>query len=79
MNIKNSQWDYLCSSPDIFQEIMNELFNSLDYFRTYISRLLIISNKALEGHIKKLDKFLHKLKSTGFKANAKKPFSPEMN
>ena len=30
----------LCYSPDIFQEKMNELFNELDYVRTYIDDLL---------------------------------------
>ena len=32
------------NSPDIFQENMNELFNSLEYVRVYIDDLLIISN-----------------------------------
>ena len=64
----------LCNSPDIFQEKMNELFNGLDYVRTYIDDLLIISNKPLEDHIKKLDKVLNKIKSAGFKVNAKKSF-----
>ena len=48
----------LCNSPDIFQEKMNELFYGLDYVRTYIDDLLLISNKSLEDHIKKLDKVL---------------------
>ena len=64
----------LCNSPDIFQEKMNELFYGLDYVRTYIDDLLIISNKFLEDHIKKLDKVLSKLKSAGFKVNAEKSF-----
>ena len=49
----------LCNSPDIFQEKMNELFYGLDYVRTYIDDLLIISNKSLEDHIKKIDKVLN--------------------
>ena len=69
----------LYNSPDIFQEKMNELFNGLDYVRTYIDDLLIISNKSLEDHIKILHKVLSKLKSAGFKVNAEKSFSPEMN
>ena len=69
----------LCISPDIFQENMNKLFNGLDYVTTYIDDLLLISNKSLEDHNKKLDKNLCKLKSTGFKVNAEKPFSSEMN
>ena len=29
----------LCNSPDLFQEKMNELFNGLEYIRTYIDDL----------------------------------------
>ena len=53
----------LCNSPDIFQEKTNKLFNGLDYVRAYIDDLLIISNKSLEDHIKKLDKALSRLTS----------------
>ena len=38
----------------ILQEIMKELFNDLEYVRTYIDNLLIISNKSFENHINKL-------------------------
>ena len=38
----------LCKSPDMFQEKMNKLFNGLEYVRTYIDDLLIISNKSFE-------------------------------
>ena len=41
----------LCNSPDIFQEKMNKLFDGLEYVRTYIDDLLIISNKSLEDCI----------------------------
>ena len=64
----------LCNSPDIFQEKMNKLFNGLDYIRMCIDDLLIISNKSLEDHIKKIDKVLSKLKSVGLKVNAFKSF-----
>ena len=39
---------------------MNELYNGLDYVRTYIDDLLIIGNKSYENYIKKLDKVLSK-------------------
>ena len=60
----------LYNSPDSFQEKMSQLFNVLDYIRTYINDQLTISNTSLEDHIKKLDKVLSTLKSTGFKVNA---------
>ena len=61
-------------SSDIFQEKMNKLFNCLDYIRTCIDDLLIISNKYLDDHVIKLDKVLSKLKSAGFKMNIEKFF-----
>ena len=64
----------LCNSPDIFQEKMNELFAGLDYVRTYIDDLLILSSKSFEDHLQKLDKVLKKLLKAGFKINAEKSF-----
>ena len=42
----------LCNSPDIFQEKINELYNCLEYVRTYIDDLLVISNKTFEHQIR---------------------------
>ena len=53
---------------------VNELFNGLEYVRTNIDFLFIISNKCFEGHINKLDKVLSKLNQKGFKLNAEKSF-----
>ena len=64
----------LCNSPDIFQEKMNKLFNFLEYVRTYIDDLVIISNKCFKDHINKSDKVLSKLNQKGFKVNAEKSF-----
>ena len=44
----------LCNCSDLLQEKMNELFNDLNYLRTYKNDKLIISNKSLENHVKKL-------------------------
>ena len=56
---------------------MYKLVNGLDYVRTYIDDLLIISNKFLEDYTNKLDKVLNKLRSAGFKVNTDF-FSPEI-
>ena len=64
----------LCNSPDKFQEKMNELFNGLEYVRTYIDDLLTISNKSFRHHINKLDKVLNKLNQKGFKGNVEKSY-----
>ena len=59
----------LQGNPDIFQEKMNKLLNGLEYVRTYIDDLLIISKNAIEDNVNKLDKVFTKLKASGFKVN----------
>ena len=51
-----------------------KLFNGLEYIRTYIDDLLIISYESFEDHINKLDNVLSKLNQKGFKVNAEKSF-----
>ena len=53
-NVSLGKYEYqklpmgLCGSPDIFQEKMNELFNSLDYLRTFIDDLQRIKQKKIK-------------------------------
>ena len=44
----------LYNSSDIFQEILNKVFNGREYARTYINNLYLISNKSFEDHIVKV-------------------------
>ena len=53
----------LCNSPDIFQEIMNKLFNGLEYVRAYIDDILIISNGNFKDHLNKIKIVLNNLKA----------------
>ena len=62
----------LCSSPDIFQENMNNLFAGFKYVREYIDDLLITTSGSLEDHLEKLGTVLKKLQNVGLKVNAKK-------
>ena len=64
----------LYNSPDIVKEKMNELFNGLDYVKTYIDDLLITTNNFVEDHIAKLDEGQNKVIIPGFKMNAEKFF-----
>ena len=64
----------LCTSPNIFQEKKNKLFNGLEYVRIYIYDLLIISNTSFENNINKLDKVQNKIKQKGSNINAEKSF-----
>ena len=51
---------------------MSELMMALEYVKTYLDDLLIISKKNLEDHLKKLRVVLTKLQSAGLKINATK-------
>ena len=62
----------LCNSLDIFQEKMSELLEGLDYVRTYIDDLLVISSGTFEEHLNQLSKVLKRLEEAGLNVNAKK-------
>jgi hypothetical protein len=64
----------LCNSPDIFQEKMNILMGDLEFTRTYIDDLLILTKGSLGDHLTKLDEVLKRLQNSGLKVNIKKSF-----
>ncbi len=45
----------IAGSPDIFQEKMLELMESLEFVRAYLDNLLCISKLSLEDHLEKLE------------------------
>jgi Reverse transcriptase (RNA-dependent DNA polymerase) len=64
----------LCNSPDIFQEKMSELFGDLEFIRTYIDNLLVLTKSDWQDHLHHLDIVLTRLKRAGLKVNARKSF-----
>ena len=64
----------LCNSPDIFQEKMSELFDGLEFVRTYIDDLLCLTKGTFEDHLEKLKRILARLQQAGLKVNANKLF-----
>jgi hypothetical protein len=63
----------IAGSPDIFQGMMLELMESLEYvLRAYLDDLLCISKLSLEDHLEKLEEVLRHLCSVGLKVNADK-------
>jgi hypothetical protein len=62
----------LAGSPDIFQEKMSELMESLEFVRAYLEDLLCISKLSLEDHLEKLEEVLRRLCDAGLKVNAAK-------
>ena len=62
----------ITGSPDIFQENMSGLMGDLEFVRTYLDDLLILTKSSFDEHIQKLDKVLNRLKSAGLHINADK-------
>ena len=62
----------IAGSPDIFQEKMSDLMASLEFVKTYLDDLLIISRGSLEDHLEKLMEDLSRLQDAGLKINAAK-------
>ncbi len=62
----------IAGSPDIFQEKMLELMETLEYVRAYLDDLLCISKLSLEDHLEKLEEILRQICNAGLKVNAAK-------
>jgi hypothetical protein len=62
----------IASSPDIFQETMSELMESLEFVRADLDDFLCISKLSLEDHLDKLEVVLWQLCDAGLKVNAAK-------
>ena len=62
----------IAGSPDIFQSKMSELMLALEFVRTYLDDVLIITKASLEDHLQKLRLVFLKLQEAGLKINADK-------
>ena len=62
----------IAGSPDIFQEKMSDLMATLEFVRTYLDDLLIITKGSLEVHLEKLNVVLTRLQEAGLRINADK-------
>ena len=66
----------IASAPDIFQSIMMDLFQDLDYVLVYIDDILILQRQGEteDDHLKKIETVLSRLENKGFRANLRKSF-----
>jgi hypothetical protein len=62
----------IAGSPDIFQQKMSELMETLECVRAYLHDLLCISKLSLEDHLEKLEEVLRRSCDAGLKVNAAK-------
>jgi Reverse transcriptase (RNA-dependent DNA polymerase) len=59
-------------APDVFQNVMSKLTQDLDYVKTYLDDLLILTNSSFADHLTKLEMVLARLSTTGMRVNASK-------
>ena len=62
----------VANSPDLFQEKMSELMAGLEFVRTYLDDVLVITKSSFEDHLNKLERVLARLSEAGLKVNAPK-------
>ena len=62
----------IAGSPDIFQEKMSALMDQLEYVRTYLDDLLVLTKGSYSDHLDKLQVVLKRLLRAGLRVNVEK-------
>ena len=62
----------ISGAPDIFQEKMSGLMAGLEFVRTYLDDVLVLTKDSFHDHLEKLREVLIRLRDAGLKANAPK-------
>ena len=57
----------IAGSPDIFQSTVSEQMETLEFIRTYLDDLLVISKDSLDDHLKKAKDGIHQVARIWFK------------
>jgi hypothetical protein len=50
-----------CQYPDVFQNFMSKLVQDMEYVKTYLDDLLILTNSNFNDHLLKLEMVLSRL------------------
>jgi Reverse transcriptase (RNA-dependent DNA polymerase) len=58
--------------PDAFQNVMSKLTQDMEYVKTHVDDLLILSNNSFKDHLLKLEMVLARLSTAGMRVNASK-------
>jgi hypothetical protein len=59
-------------TPDVFQNVMSKLVQDMEYVKTYLDDLLILTNNSFKDHLLKLEMVLAKLSTAGIRLNISK-------
>jgi hypothetical protein len=61
-----------CLIPDVFQNVMSKLVQDMEYLKTYLDDLLILTNSSFKDHLLKLEMVLTRLSTAGMRVNITK-------
>jgi hypothetical protein len=53
-----------CHDPDVFQNVMSKLVQDMEYVKTYLDDLLILTNNSFKDHLLKLEMVLARLSTS---------------
>jgi hypothetical protein len=58
--------------PDVFQNVMSMLFQDMEYVKTYLDDLSILTNSSIKEHLLNLEMVLTRLSTAGMIVNISK-------
>jgi hypothetical protein len=58
--------------PDAFQNVISKLVQDMEYVKTYLDDLLILTNNSFKDHLLKLEMVLARLSTNGMRVNTSK-------
>jgi hypothetical protein len=61
-----------CLDPDVFQNVISKLVQDMEYVKTYLDDLLILTNNSFKHHLLKLEMVLARLSTAGMRVNISK-------
>jgi hypothetical protein len=61
-----------CLVPDVFQNVMFKLVQDMEYVKTYLDDLLILTNRCFKDHLLKLEMILARLLMAGMRMDISK-------
>jgi hypothetical protein len=59
-------------APDVFQNVMSKIVQDMEYIKTYLDDLLILTNSSFKDHLLKLEMVLARLSTAGMRVNISK-------
>jgi hypothetical protein len=59
-------------APDVFQNVMSKFVQDMEYVKTYLDDLLILTNSSFKDHLLKLQMVLARLSTAGMRVNISK-------